>query len=157
MTVNRKTIPGLIEKREAFTNASGTLRATKNPQPVVRQFSLNDEEFSRLRIDQDQSGISYMVYSYDTPIAWETKTGHIYKVQQTFSQTTSKHQGLLYLFHERINAYAVCDRHLAKALGELIPQTNTSRIFRVSRYDGESEIHNCFCGKSADWFFRSTS
>jgi len=100
MTVNRKTIPGLIEKREAFTNASGTLRGVVQPS-AVGYGVLNDDERARLKIDQDTAGIAYVVYSYRTPIAWETKTGHVYKVQQMFTQTTSKHQGLLYLFHQR--------------------------------------------------------
>lgn len=107
MKATRKTIPTLIDKREEFSNDSGTLRAIKNPTAeqvsafVARDSAsqLNEYEKARLRVDANQNGIAYLVVSYDTPIAWETKKGHVYKVEQTFSQTTSKHQGLLYLFH----------------------------------------------------------
>jgi len=100
MKATRHTIPSLIEKREPFSNTSGTVVAVKNPKtfPVGQ---LNEDEKSRLRIDARENGIAYIVFSYGTPIAWETKNGHVYKVQQRFTQTTSKHQGLLYLFHER--------------------------------------------------------
>ena len=109
MTVNRKTIPTLIEKREAFSNSGGTVRAMVNPyaglvSDIADGFTdsqLNESESSRLRIDNDTVGIAYLIMSYNTPIAWETRQGHVYKVQQTFTQTTSKHQGLLYRFHEK--------------------------------------------------------
>lgn len=100
MKATRRTIPGLIAKREPFQNDSGTLRAEKNPV-TVRFTKLNDLEKSRLRIDADTQGIAYIVYSYDTPIAWETKSGWVYKVEQTFTQTTSKHQAMLVEFRKQ--------------------------------------------------------
>lgn len=105
MKATRKTIPTLIQKRESFENGSGTMRGQKWPlrseiQALLSRDTtsqLNEEEKTRLRIDFEQNVIQYIVLSYDTPIAWVTEDGWTYRVQQKFSQTTSKHQGLLYL------------------------------------------------------------
>ena len=43
-----------------------------------------------------EAGFRYVVTSYDTPIAWVTKDGEVYKVTRKFSATTSKHQGTLW-------------------------------------------------------------
>lgn len=105
MKATRKTIPNLIEKREFFTNTSGTMKAGRPTALLIRDTLtlnlLDDIEKSRLRIDWEQNGIAYMVMSYDIPIAWETKTGEVYKVGQELSQTSERHKGLLYLFHKR--------------------------------------------------------
>jgi hypothetical protein len=45
----------------------------------------------------ENSVIDYIVWSYNTPIAWHTPDGQWYKVAQKFSPTTSAHQGRLYL------------------------------------------------------------
>ena len=41
--------------------------------------------------EADVNGADYIVYSYDTPIAWHSSNGW-YVVAQKFSVTTSKHQ-----------------------------------------------------------------
>jgi hypothetical protein len=41
--------------------------------------------------------IRYVVWSYSTPIAWWSPAYGWHKVRQTFSVTTSRHQGQLYL------------------------------------------------------------
>ena len=50
---------------------------------------LNAEESAKLI--NDAQSIEYVVFSYDTPIAWHTAEGW-YIVEQKFSVTTSKHQ-----------------------------------------------------------------
>lgn len=57
---------------------------------------LSDADLDRFIADSES--IVYVVWSYSTPIAWATKDGAEYKVEQKFSMTTSKAQGLLYLF-----------------------------------------------------------
>lgn len=52
-----------------------------------------------------------------------------------------------------VEAYAVCNEHLYVAMRTLIPKTNTDGIYRVVRYDGDSEAHKCVCKRPADWFF----
>lgn len=109
MKATRKTIPTLVEKRERFENGSGTMRGLIPTRPLMQSIisnpenQLDDTEKSRLRIDAGPNfdGIVYVIMSYHTPIAWETRKGEVYKVTQKFSQTTSKHTGLLYLFHKR--------------------------------------------------------
>lgn len=104
MVVNRETIPGLIEDRQEFINASGTMRSVIEPgnflmQSILAHSYLDRAENDRLRIDYDTVGLAYLILSYETPIAWETKTGEVYKVVQELSQTTERHKGMLYLFH----------------------------------------------------------
>lgn len=109
MKATRKTIPNLIEKREEFSNTSGTLKAVKPSRPGIFDIynsddnQLNETEKSRMRIDagREWGGIVYIILSYGIPIAWETRRGHVYKVAQTFTQTTGVHQGMLYLFHAK--------------------------------------------------------
>lgn len=45
----------------------------------------------------DATAIRYVVYSYYTPIAWQTLSGRWHIVRQRFTPTTSKHQGRLYM------------------------------------------------------------
>lgn len=45
---------------------------------------------------RDMRDITYVVYSYGTPIYWETPTTR-HTVAQRFSVTTSRHQGTLWL------------------------------------------------------------
>jgi len=101
MKATRKTIPSLIEDRKPFTNDSGTLRGVKNPEPSIDRGKLDDHEKGRLLVDFKRGKIVYMVISYDTPIAWETHDGWVYKVQQELTQTSEQHKGLLYLFHPK--------------------------------------------------------
>lgn len=49
------------------------------------------------KFHDDKLNIRYVVWSYNTPIAWVTSDGVPYRVGQKFSLTTSKHQGKLYL------------------------------------------------------------
>lgn len=102
-TLNRRTIPAAVEKRESFKNSNETLRGIKNPDVwQARVGKLDDEEVIKYSAAIGK-GITYLVLSYETPIAWETKDGEVYKVEQSFSVTTTKHMGLLYLFKKKDN------------------------------------------------------
>jgi hypothetical protein len=57
---------------------------------------LNSEESNRFFVDFLSVGITYVVWSYDTPIAWVRGDGTVYRVEQRFTVTTSKHQGAIY-------------------------------------------------------------
>jgi hypothetical protein len=77
---------------------SGALRGDIHPLPhsVPPLGELDREEADAFRLDAESVGITYVVWSYVTPIAWVRKDGTVYRVQQRFSRTTSKHQGMLY-------------------------------------------------------------
>lgn len=78
---------------------SGALRGEEWTQDMVTVFDLgwlNAEESNTFMIDHI-AGITYVVYSYETPIAWVRADGHVHYVEQRFSPTTSKHQGMLYM------------------------------------------------------------
>lgn len=53
---------------------------------------LSGEDLNRFY--QDVKGLTYAVYSYNTPIYW-VSNGEPYVVEQKFSMTTSKHQGIV--------------------------------------------------------------
>lgn len=88
-------IPQLIADREEFTNSGGTLRGIKNPDVLTGAGILEDNERHKFLRSIHNIGITYLVLSYETPIAWETKDGHRYKTTQHFTTTTSKHMSLL--------------------------------------------------------------
>ena len=56
---------------------------------------LTGDELERY-FDAVDAGFRYVVTSYDTPIAWVTNDGEVYRVARKFSATTSKHQGMLW-------------------------------------------------------------
>lgn len=56
---------------------------------------LSGNDLDRFR--EDAQFITYVVYSYATPIAWTTTRRGWHRVAQKFSRTTSQHQGRLYL------------------------------------------------------------
>lgn len=87
-----REIPALIAKREAFEGNS--MKAEVHPA-VVFAGKLNDSERAVLNAENPYD-IVYVVYSYETPIAWVRRDGSTYTVKQRFSVTTSKHQGKLY-------------------------------------------------------------
>lgn len=59
--------------------------------------SLSGVDLAWAREDDAQGQVDYVVWSYSTPIAWHMAGGLWHRVGQTFSPTTSKHQGNLYL------------------------------------------------------------
>ena len=96
MRVNRRTAPQAMADREDFTNSTGSLRGKANPGWVSPGWLSDTEALDRLRKDNARE-ITYVVYSYATPIGWETAEGGFYRVREKFSVTTSQHQGLMYL------------------------------------------------------------
>ena len=54
---------------------------------------LNEYEREMYKADD----VVYTVVSYETPIAWVNRDGSVHRVDQKWSRTTSKHQGLLCL------------------------------------------------------------
>lgn len=72
---------------------SGALYGTTTAIYTTGQ--LNHTERSRFERDRDK--MTFVVYSYATPIAWVLDDGTVYKVAQRFSPTTSRHQSFLYL------------------------------------------------------------
>lgn len=86
-----------IANAEPFTT-SGSLRGDARTSPGAYLYSgrLNVVECEMLRTDL-AIGIDYVVTSYSTPIAWRRVDGKWRVVAQSFSPTTTKHQGNLYL------------------------------------------------------------
>lgn len=85
-----------IGNHEEF-KTSGALRAERGFYGSFGR--LNDAERRLLDDVSKVDGIDYVVYSYETPIAWVSSQGQGRVVEQKFSVTTSKHQGKLWKFN----------------------------------------------------------
>jgi hypothetical protein len=91
--LNQKDAEHYITNRKQFT--ASALRGSSCKGWVPEAGRLNAEEYAKL--DQTVrygSEWVYVVWSYDTPIAWFDEEGW-YVVSQKFSVTTSKHQNLI--------------------------------------------------------------
>jgi hypothetical protein len=82
-----------IGRREPF-NTYGALCATDHKVGPWDSGRLSGEDLDRFRADMPH--ITYVVWSYATPIAW-VAGDEVYRVKQKFSVTTSQHQGKLYM------------------------------------------------------------
>jgi hypothetical protein len=85
-----------IRDREPF-ETYGALKATRQ-QGYAQSGRLGGDDLEAF--NRDNGSITYVVWSYATPIAWVTDDSRIHKVAQRFSVTTSKHQGKLYLLEK---------------------------------------------------------
>lgn len=88
--MNQKQAGEAIAEMEDFT--ASALRG-KWEAYSVDAGRLDPEEAEQLHRSQAK-GLLYIVYSYRTPIAWRDLEGW-YIVEQKFSCTTSRHQGIV--------------------------------------------------------------
>jgi hypothetical protein len=87
--LNQKDAIHYIATRQEFT-ASALKGVNVNERGLLGGFGrLNADDFAQFK--QVETGVDYLVMSYDTPIAWHSTEGW-YVVSQKFSVTTSKHQ-----------------------------------------------------------------
>jgi len=90
-TTRRTNLAAPMGQGVPFTNATGSL--TGKAHGLGNWSSLGQLKGAEvLRFMEDSDATDYIVYSYETPIAWHTPAGW-YMVAQKFSQTTSCHQG----------------------------------------------------------------
>jgi hypothetical protein len=82
---------GLLAERAPFTS-HGAMRAHEFALSSTGRLPM--EWVETYRADRDGPGISYVVYSYQTPIAWVRNDGHVVIPDVGYSVTTSRHQGL---------------------------------------------------------------
>jgi hypothetical protein len=54
---------------------------------------LPTEHVNRLMIDHLSGDLTYVIFSYQTPIAWKMRDGHVRRPRVRYSVTTSQHQG----------------------------------------------------------------
>ena len=81
-----------LENEQEF-KTSGSLKGVKD---IYTLGQLDSVEIAVLERDRREVGVRYFVVSYDTPIAWVRNDGKIHRVDQKFSITTTKHQGMLW-------------------------------------------------------------
>lgn len=89
------TLRDLIRSGEEFHNSTGSFRGIRRESlgsPSVGHLPEKDAAWFR---QCDAMGIlTYVVYSYQTPIAWRTDNAW-YIPDARYSVTTSQHQGLI--------------------------------------------------------------
>jgi hypothetical protein len=88
-------VPEMIRDREPF-ETFGSFYAD-NTSGYVYSGHLRGYDLEVLSKHRSEGTITYVVWSYATPIAWWSEEFGWHKVRQTFSVTSSKHQGRLYL------------------------------------------------------------
>lgn len=81
-----------IQRHEPFQTYGALRGEIPGPYGLTSWGRLSGTDLDQLREDDRPGNITYVVYSYATPIGWATPAGW-YKVTQRFSMTTSHHQG----------------------------------------------------------------
>jgi hypothetical protein len=86
----------MIAAREDF-ETYGALRAGWTSRKGAYVYTGYLRGYDAEVFDKHKWQIEYVVWSYSTPIAWWSEMYGWHLVRQTFSVTTSRHQGRLYL------------------------------------------------------------
>jgi hypothetical protein len=92
-TASRNRITDAIRAREDFTvnSMSGTRIGARYPIQVGQLKDKSPKDVERLTSAVARGDVTYVVYSYGTPIAWVEK-GKGYAPDVKYSTTTSHHQ-----------------------------------------------------------------
>lgn len=86
---NHAEVAREIVNGQPFT---GSAMSGKPGQPSEYDYGrLNATEKARFAADRPR--MTYVIYSYATPVAWRVEGGEWYTVSQSFSMTTSHHMG----------------------------------------------------------------
>ncbi len=86
----------ILRDQQAFANSPKTFRGEPWNEPAVPYVGRMDEsERLIMRADIENHGLRYMVWSYNTPIAWLRADGFWRVTQRNYSKTTAKHLGKL--------------------------------------------------------------
>jgi hypothetical protein len=76
-----------LRNREPFKNRTESFRGDYAPTGPIARGWLEEPPYPSLPV--------YIVWSYDTPIAWVENSGQWVVTKQRFSQTTGRHQSAL--------------------------------------------------------------
>lgn len=85
----------VIEQRRPFTTSTGHLRGTVRPESTDSGYLRSKHAAAANLWQADQDKIDYVVYSYQTPIAWHVKAAGVDEwiyPDVRYSRTTSAHQ-----------------------------------------------------------------
>lgn len=82
---------GILSARKPFQSHGAMAAYHYTPNRTGR---LPMEWVNAYRADRENPGISYVVYSYNTPIAWVRADGETVIPDVGYSVTTTRHQGL---------------------------------------------------------------
>lgn len=85
--IKQSQIEEFISDRREFAAYNASAKVYPSSYQVV-QAELNDQEFSGLLAAAADGRASYVVYSYETPVAWIVD-GQPHVTEQKFSATTS--------------------------------------------------------------------
>lgn len=86
----------ILRNQQEFSNSPKTFTGRPwNESTVPYVGKMDESERLFLRADIDNHGLLYMVWSYNTPIAWLRSDGFWRVTQRDYSKTTAKHLGKL--------------------------------------------------------------
>ena len=81
-----------IAKGQDF-QTHGALSGIANPSGWIGTGEMPPEHRERLNRDLATGNVTYVIYSYQTPIAWKMRDGSVRRPRHRYSVTTSQHQG----------------------------------------------------------------
>lgn len=101
-------IAALTAARKSF-DTYGNLRATAYDRPRPLPYGAMRSDVERAHVDaaNETGGVTYVVWSYNTPIGYVRADGHVHNVNETFSMTTSHHMGRARLSGETFHGVIV--------------------------------------------------
>jgi hypothetical protein len=125
MSTSQREVPALIKARKPFK--AGEMSATRHYHTGGISYTPNKGWNT---VMWPTTGALYIIYSFDTPIAWIDAYGRAKRSPQWYSQRTSRHQSLLYTLaddaritglkadrerQDKIDAMRTADYHAAVA------------------------------------------
>lgn len=91
--IPNRDVPAKWQSRAPFENTNRTLYSGT----YAYTYGMLPQEWrDKLEEAQENGDVTYIVFSFETPIAWVLKDGTEVKPPVKYSVTTSKHQGKLY-------------------------------------------------------------
>lgn len=86
----------ILRDQETFSNSTKSFRGRPwNECTVPHVGHMDESERLILRSDIDNYGLTYMVWSYRTPVGWLRNDGYWRVTQRDYTKTTAKHLGKL--------------------------------------------------------------
>ena len=90
--------PGPIAKKllalESF-KTNGALKGVAKPGHRIDRGEMSVRDYDFLRGDRNYYGIDYVIYSYETPIAWLRGDGEWAMPEAGYTPTTKKHKATI--------------------------------------------------------------
>lgn len=88
----------VLAEHKPFQNSTGNFRGEpwdKPWMPSITNSRQSPDECQRFERHWRTSELTYIVWSYNTPVAWRTGRGEWFVTETNYSKTTARHLGKL--------------------------------------------------------------